>query len=114
MANEINYELRGDGILFYLRDGINALVAYRTTIKHRVELWKGEKLLPPDVGDVSKRSFRERLAKDAGEVFGETPHLEEDLGRVAAVLEKKVESEDDETNGKTLGGLLKGMFGPSP
>lgn len=113
MANEMNYELRGDGILFYLRDGISALVAYRTTVRHRVELWKGENLLPADVGDISSASFRKRLAKAAAGAFGEVPHLEEDLGRVSHILEKKIDSEDDEADGKTLGGLLKGMFGPS-
>jgi len=114
LANELNYEVRDDGILFTLRDNINALVAYRTTVRHRVELWQDEKLLPPDVGDLSAASFRKRLTKEAAKVFEEVSHLEEDLGRVAVALGKEMEAEEgDKANGKTLDDLLKGTDGES-
>ena len=114
MANELNYELRDDGILFTLRGNINALVASRTTVRHRVTLWAGEKLLPPDVGDLSAASFRKRLTREAAKVFEDVSHLEEDLGRVAVALEEELEAEEgDEANGKTLDDLLKGTFGQS-
>ncbi len=113
MADEgLRYEVRGDGILFHLRAGVTALVAYRTTVRHRVELWRNEILLAPDVGDLSTASFRRRLAKAAVETFGELPHIEEDLGRLAAVLERSLEFEDgDEANGKTMNDLLRGLSG---
>ena len=114
MANELNYELRDDGILFTLRGNINALVALRTTVRHRVTLWAGEKLLPPDVGDLSAASFRKRLTREAAKVFEDVSHLEDDLGRVAVALEEELEAEEvDEANGKTLDDLLKGTFGQS-
>ena len=115
MAEELGYELRDDGILFSLRDGIKALVASRSALNQSVELWKDEKLLPPDVGDLSRASFRTRLTRAAVKAFGEVPYLEADLGRVAVVLEKKVqpEGDDDRANGKTLGDYLKGLSEPS-
>ncbi len=114
MANELNYEVRDDGILFPLRDGIKALVAYRTTVRHRVELWNDETLLSSDVGDLSAASFRKRLTKEAAKVFEEVSHLEEDLGRVAVALEKEIEVEEgDEANATTLNDLLRGNDGQS-
>lgn len=113
MADAFRYELRDNGILFYLRDDIHALIAHRTASRHRVELWKGDALLSPDVGDISTASFRKRITREAAKVFEEVPHLEEDLGHVAAVLEKKIEADDAQTDGKTLGDLLKGLFGAS-
>ena len=114
MASEMAYEVRDDGILFYLQDGINALVAYRTTVRHCVELWKDEKLLSPDVGDLSAASFRKRLTKEAAKVFGEVSHLEDDLGRVAVALGKEMEAEEgDEANTTTLNDLLRGTDGQS-
>ncbi len=108
--HEVRYEFNPEGaLIFFLRDGLRAVVTARTSTRQKVELYKDQHLMSPDVGDLSNASFRRRLVRAATETFkSEPPHLEEDLGRVALALERNVGEEDEEGDSKTLMGALLG------
>jgi hypothetical protein len=114
---DVRYEHHPEGLLFYLRGDVRALVASRTTTQHKVTLWSGTAMTPPDVGDLNRRNFRQRLAKTAGEVFemdeAGADGIEQDLGGVALALEKQLDDEDGTGKSETLADLLKGLGGPS-
>jgi hypothetical protein len=114
---DVRWEEHPEGLLFYLRGDIRALVAFRTTTQHKVTLWSGERMVPPDVGDLNRASFRKRLSKTAAEAFGldeaAEGAVEHDLGGVAVALEKELEDENGGENGATLADLLKSVGGPS-
>jgi uncharacterized membrane protein YidH (DUF202 family) len=103
---DVRWEEHPEGLLFYLRGDIRALVAFRTTTQHKVTLWSGERMVPPDVGDLNRASFRKRLSKTAAEAFGLDEAVEgaveHDLGGVAVALEKELEDENGGENGAAL------------
>jgi hypothetical protein len=117
LAEEVRWEQHPEGLLFYLRGDVRALVAFRTTTQHKVTLWSGTVMTPPDVGDLNRAGFRKRLSKTAAEAFGldevATRGVEHDLGGVAVALEKQLDDEDGAKTGETLADLLKGLGGPS-
>jgi hypothetical protein len=113
---DVRWEQHPEGLLFYLRGDVRALVAFRTTTQHRVTLWSGTAMTSPDVGDLNRTSFRKRLSKATAEAFGldevAVKGVDHDLGEVAVALEKQLEDADGGA-GETLADLLKGLGGPS-
>lgn len=107
---DVRWEQHPEGLLFYLRGDVRALVAFRTTTQHRVTLWSGAAMTPPDVGDLNRAGFRKRLSKAAAEAFRldevAARGVEHDLGGVAVALEKQIE-DGDGAAGETLADLLK-------
>src|SRR5215217_2059727 len=89
-------------MLFDARDGITVRVAYDSPTQLRVEMWRDSDgvIIPPDVGNIGTKAFRDRLAKNARERFNPppgddskekkpkdtVPNLDEDLGHVATTL----------------------------
>jgi hypothetical protein len=87
-------------ILFDAKDGITIRAAYDSPTQLRVEMWRDSDkvIIPPDVGNIGTKTFRDRLAKNAREKFNPppgkdekkpkdtVPHLDEDLGHVATAL----------------------------
>jgi hypothetical protein len=99
--NQIGWRLQEDkSVLFDARDGITIRAAWDSPTQIRVEMWRDSDsiLIPPDVGNIGSKAFRDRLAKSARERFNPppskdekkskdtVPHLDEDLGHVATVL----------------------------
>ncbi len=123
---QLRYEKNeADGsLIFFLRNETRAAVKAESQTKVAVTMWRGDDIdsfTAPDVGNIKSANFRRRLAKSAARKFGESydpmtemgkkriEHLEDDLGKIAAALDKKPEGEDE--NLKTLLELLSG--GPS-
>ncbi len=117
MADTLRWEQHPEGLLFYLRGDVRALVAFRTTTQHKVTLWSETTMTSPDVGDLNRASFRKRLSKAAAEAFEldevSARGVEHGLGRVADALEKELKDENGADTGETLADLLKGLGGPS-
>lgn len=90
--------VRDGEILAELRDGVFVSVRWSSPKEAQVMLWQGDKLIAPDVGNLNRKTYRDRLIKDALERFGatEAPHVAEDLGDLAAYLRQPGPS------GKTL------------
>jgi len=100
---KIDMQIQPDNsALFSVRDNITIRVAFESPTQVRVEMWReGEstfKRVAPDVGNVGTKPFRERLARQAREVFNPppdkddkpskdtVPNLDEDLGHIAGYL----------------------------
>src|SRR5215217_5513808 len=98
---KINMRVQHDrSALFDARGGITVRVSFDSPTMVQVEMWRDSDMamVPPDVGNIGAKSFRERLAKSAREVFnpppgkGEekpkdtVPMLDEDLGQIAAAM----------------------------
>src|SRR5215203_6713365 len=98
---QMNPRIQENGsVLFDTQDGITVRVVIQAPTQVRAEMWRDadNAIMPPDVGNIGTKSFREKLAKSAREVFnpppakGEeknketVPNLDEDLGRIATVL----------------------------
>jgi hypothetical protein len=64
------------------------LVKWHSPTQLHVEVWRQDKLLPPDVGNLATSSFRARLTQAASDLFGaaNVPNLAEDIGNVALIL----------------------------
>jgi hypothetical protein len=99
--NQIGWRLQEDkSVLFDARDGITIRAAWDSPTQIRVEMWRDSDnvLIPPDVGNIGAKAFRDRLAKTGRERFnpppggGEkkqkdtVPNLDDDLGHIATVL----------------------------
>lgn len=117
----LEYEKREDDLLFFLSDHVRVSVKYNSPTKVKVQMWRLDNLLPPDVGNMNAASFRKRLARDGTKAFnreskeGENvvPKLEEELGLVANALKNRPEDEGGEESTLTLLDILKEMYGPS-
>ena len=84
--HEITYEVREDGILYYLREDIRVLVKHKGESSQQVSvtLWRGTDLLPPEKGDLDSSAFRDKLVRLARTGFGVGAELlSEELGWIA-------------------------------
>ncbi|MBX6764770.1 MAG: hypothetical protein IRY88_14005 [Rubrobacteraceae bacterium] len=104
MAEKLSYETRSDGVLYSLSGGIKALLRRKSASRVRVELWRGDTLIPPESGDLDSSAFRCRLADLAHEHFGETNGFAKELGLIATVFDAHTKereqdaAEDDRQN----------------
>jgi hypothetical protein len=102
-------------IVFFLRDEVRAAIKFNSPTKVEVQMWRGgdpNTFSPPDIGNLKSHNFRSRLAREAARKFGKDfdpetelgkkrlERLEDDLGQVAAALDKQPEGED-----KTIRGI---------
>ncbi len=84
----MNVEEREDGLLFRLRDAVVMLVRWHSPHQLRVEGWRKDKLLTPDIGNIFTHSFRKKLVEAARQQFGakDVPNIAEDVDNVARAL----------------------------
>jgi len=108
-GQKIAIEERADGFLFTLRDEVFLLVKWHSPTQLHVEVWRQDKLLPPDVGNLATSSFRARLTQAASDLFGaaNVPNLAEDIGNVALILSSPT------PGGKSMQTTLQEKSGPS-
>ena len=84
---ELDYELRDDGVLYTLDDGMRVRVQANSARSATVTLQKGEAIVPPETGNLGGSKLRTRLVSLAQERFGEVNGLVEDLGYIAIILD---------------------------
>jgi hypothetical protein len=90
-------EVKEGGIQFELRDGVTMLVVPQSPKEVAIFMSQGDKLVPPDKGNIYASAFRNRLADAARAQFGkDAPHVAEDIDRAAIALGAP------QSNGKTL------------
>lgn len=87
MADSLSYELRDDGVLYKLHEGVRAKVQRKSPSRVRVSMERGGVIIPPETGDLGTSAFRERLVKLAAERFGEANGLANELGLIAVAFE---------------------------
>ena len=100
---KITMEIQEDSsVLFKARDNVTIRVSFESPTQVRVEMWRETdttfERVAPDTGNIGSRSFRDKLLKQAKEVFDPQPkeqdkkpkttipNLEEDLGDVAVAM----------------------------
>ena len=100
---KITMEIQEDSsVLFKARDNVTIRVSFESPTQVRVEMWRETdttfERVAPDTGNIGSRSFRDKLLKQAKEVFDPLPkeqdknpqttipNLEEDLGEVAVAM----------------------------
>jgi hypothetical protein len=120
---QLRYEKNeSDGtLIFFLRNEVRTSVKAESPTRVAVSMWLEDDidtLTPPDVGNIKSANFRRRLTREAARKFGEgfdpksetgkkrLAQLEDDLGRVAAALEKKPEGHSE-----TLRAILEALSG---
>jgi hypothetical protein len=105
----MSVEEHEDGLLFGLRDGVFVLVKWSSPTQFEVSAWRDDRLLPPDIGNLNKASFRARLVQSMQDAFGaeNVPKVREDVEDVTLALSAR------ESGGKSLGEKLEGRAGPS-
>ena len=123
-AGKITPRLEGDNaVLFDVRGGVTVRVKYSSASQVSVEMWRDSTntIVPPDVGNVFARSFREKLIKAAREHFNPqpsedkkdkkpedtVPHIAEDIGHIATIMGAPVNGE------QSLADMLKEESGPT-
>ncbi len=108
-GHQMKVEERDDGYLFELRDEVFLLVKWHSPTQLQIEVWRKDKILPPDVGNLYTSSFRNKIVQAASNLFGKknVPHLAEDVGQVATALSSPMPS------GKTMQATLQEKSGPS-
>ena len=99
-ANNIGWRMQEDkSILFDIRDGVTVHADWDSPTQMKVEFWRDSDgvIVPPDVGNIGSKSFRDKLVKTARGYFNPPPGkdkkqkdtvpcLNEDLGHVATLL----------------------------
>jgi hypothetical protein len=118
---DLEYEKRDNEIHFFLSNDVHVSVKYVSRTKVEVWMWRGEALMPSDVGNIYAANFRKRLARAAAEALyrdaedgkAVVSRLEEELGFVANALKGKPADEEGEEGNATLLDLLIGEGGLS-
>src|SRR5919202_4239265 len=87
LAN-LAYELRDDGVLYTLHDGVRVKVQRKGQSRVRVSLQRDNTIIPPETGDLGTGTFRSKLLGLARERFGEVNGLGEELGLIAVAFEE--------------------------
>src|SRR5215216_2148272 len=97
---QISMRIQDDqSILFDACDGVTVRVAFDSPTQVKVEMWRDSDkvIIPPDVGNIGSKGFRDRLAKQARERFNPpadkdnnppkdtVPNLDEDLAGRSAI-----------------------------
>ena len=93
-------------IVFFLRNEVRAALKAESETRVSVTMWRGtdpNTFTAPDIGNIRSANFRGRLARSAARKFGQAfdpktdvgrkriEQIEDDLGQVAAALERKPE-----------------------
>jgi hypothetical protein len=122
---QLNFQKNEDdgSVVFFLRNDVHAAIKAESPTRVSVTMWLRQDpntFSAPDVGDLKSANFRGRLAKSASRKFGQafdlktdmgkkrSEQLEDDLGQVAAALDRKPEGPEDESLRSTL---LEALFG---
>src|SRR5215204_3012793 len=122
---QIRMEMVGPStIIFKVRDGLTVEAEYSSEKELKVRAWRDDPAypllppMPPQVGNLYKKSFREQVADSVRGHFNPPPkedkkqndtlpHIAEDLGNIATLLQGKVAGD------KSLQDLLKEESGSS-
>ncbi len=97
---DLKLEVKGDGFMFELRDGVFFLIKMQAPTTAVVTMWRETTFVAPDSGNIFAVAFRKRLADSATEAFTEeiegearepksvlrAPQVAEDIERVASAL----------------------------
>ncbi len=109
MAESLAYELRDDGVLYTLGDGLRVKVQKKGKSRVRISMQRNGVIIPPETGDLDTSSFRNRLTDLARERFGNINGFASELGLIAVAFEahtrerEAAASEDDrQTNEPAL------------
>jgi hypothetical protein len=101
----LEYELRDDGVLYTLGDGVKVKVQRKSASRVRVSMQRDNIVVPPETGDLGTGTFRSKLISLARERFGETNGLVDELGLIAVGFathlkerEEAAAKDDEETN----------------
>jgi hypothetical protein len=95
LAEPLSYELRADGVLYSLHDGVKLKVQRKSASRARVSLQRGNTIIPPETGDLGTGSFRARLVDIARDRFGEVNGLADELGLIAVAFEDHLRERED-------------------
>ncbi|MBV9453523.1 MAG: hypothetical protein JOZ19_05305 [Rubrobacter sp.] len=108
---ELAYDLRDDGVLYELGDGMRVKVRQNSKNRVRVSMQRGNVFVPPETGDLGTGTFRSRLVDLARERFDEVNGLAEELGTIAVGFEEHLKereeaaaTDDEESNAPELVG----------
>lgn len=93
--DNLDYELRDDGVLYALGGGITAKVQGKSAQRTRVTLQKEEKIVPPEAGMLASSKFRDRLTRKAQAQFGEVNGFADELGAVAAMFDEHLKEREE-------------------
>ena len=102
--SSLEYELRNDGVLYTLGDGVRVKVRRKSASRVRISMQRDKVIIPPETGDLYTSAFRDRLVGLARERFGEVNGLAGELGLIAVGFEAHLEereeaaADDDEQN----------------
>src|SRR5215208_803073 len=109
--SSLDYELRDDGVLYALGDGVRVKVQRKNASRVKVSMQRDGVIIPPETGDMDTSTFRDRLVGLARERFGHVNGLVEELGLIAvgfdAHLKEREEAaaeDDTRTNVPELAG----------
>ena len=92
---DLKYDLRDDGVLYYLDDGTVVQVQGNSARRATVVLQKEDSIVPPETGNLSGSSFREKLTKLASDRFGDVNRLADDLGYIAVGFKGHLQERDN-------------------
>jgi hypothetical protein len=95
LGDSLAYELRDDGVLYSLHDGVQVKVQPKGASRVRVSLQHGNTIIPPETGDLGTGSFRARLVDLARERFGEVNGLADELGLIAVAFEEHLREREE-------------------
>jgi hypothetical protein len=105
----LDYELRDNGVVYRLADGVALRVQLRGKSRQRVSMERAGIIIPPETGDLGTSTFRKKLVDLATERFGEANGLAEELGLIAIAFESHLgereeaaEKHDEATNAPEL------------
>ena len=108
---ELAYELRNDGVLYTLSDGMRIQVQWKSSARVKVTMQRGTVIVPPETGDLGTSGFRNKLVDLAHERLGEVAGLADDLGLIAVGFEEHLKEreeaaakDDEQTNAPELVG----------
>lgn len=107
----LEYELRDDGVLYVLGDGVRLKAQGKSPSRTKVSMQRNNIIVPPETGDLGTSTFRTRLVNLARERFGEVNGLADELGLIAAAFESHLKEreeaaaqDDEQTNDPALVG----------
>ena len=108
---DLAYELRDDGVLYTLGDGLRIKVQRRSPTRVQVVMLRDQVIIPPETGDLNTSSFRNKLVALARERLGEVNGLADDLDLIAVGFDEHLKEreeaaakDDEETNAPELVG----------
>ena len=93
--SSLDYELRDNGVLYALGDGVRVKVQRKNASRVKVSMQRDGVIIPPETGDMDTSRFRDRLVDLARERFGEVNGLVEELGLIAVGFDAHLKEREE-------------------